>query len=141
MSGEVGHRGKIVPGSAGAIPVHADHVQLVLLELLWGSRARRKVPVEFYTQLNRRENKHFSSHSVSDAGRYLRTAPYCSVLVCMVQYCNGTVPGTSAYVRDRVGMGCGNLRDAIFDARAKEARRLSQIRLRLGDDLHRRERG
>ena len=38
-------------------------------------------------------------------------------------------------------MGCGNLRDAISDARAKEARRLSQIRLRLGDDLHRRERG
>ena len=31
------------------------------------------------------------------------------------------------------------LQDAIPDARAKEARRLSQIRLRLGDDLHRRE--
>ena len=56
-----GHRGKIVPGSAGAIPVHADHVQLVLFELLWGSRARRKVPVEFYTQLTGRENKHFSN--------------------------------------------------------------------------------
>ena len=50
-------------------------------------------------------------------------------------------PGTSACVRGRAGMGCGNLRDAISDARAKEARRLSQIRLRLGDELHRRERG
>ena len=50
-------------------------------------------------------------------------------------------PGTSACVKDRVGMGCGNCQDAIPDARAKEARRLSQIRMRLGDDLHRRERG
>ena len=50
-------------------------------------------------------------------------------------------PGTSACVKNRVGMGCGNCQDAIPDARAKEARRLSQIRLRLGDDLHRRERG
>ena len=29
--------------------------------LLWGSRARRKVPVEFYSQLTGRENKHFSN--------------------------------------------------------------------------------
>ena len=34
---------------------------LVLLELLWGSRARRKVPVDFYSQLSGRENKHFSN--------------------------------------------------------------------------------
>ena len=27
--------------------------------LLWGSRAQRKVPVEFYIQLTGRENKHF----------------------------------------------------------------------------------
>ena len=47
-------------------------------------------------------------------------------------------PGTSACVRGRVDMGCGNRQDAIPDARAKDARRLSQIRLRLGDDLHRR---
>ena len=32
-------------------------------------------------------------------------------------------------------------RDAISDARAKGARRLSQIRQRLREDLHRRERG
>ena len=34
---------------------------LALLELPWGSRAPRKVPVEFYSQLTGRENKHFSS--------------------------------------------------------------------------------
>ena len=43
------------------------------------------------------------------------------------------------YVRGEVGMECGNTQDAVPDARAKAARRLSQIRLRLGDDLHRRE--
>ena len=32
----------------------------------------------------------------------------------------------------------GNHSDVIPDARAKEARRLSRIRMRLGDDLHRR---
>ena len=78
----------------------------------------------------------------------LRTAPYCSVLYRIAPYWYvwyGTVmilyPGTSACVRGRADMGSGNLRDAISDARAKEARRLSQIRLRLGDELHRRERG
>ena len=75
-----------------------------------------------------------------------RTAPYCSVLLRTAPYCYvwyGTVmvlyPDTSACVRGRVDMGCGNRQDAIPDARAKDARRLSQIRLRLGDDLHRRE--
>ena len=32
-------------------------------------------------------------------------------------------------------------RDAVSDARAKEARQLAQIRQRLREDLHRRERG
>ena len=73
LSGEVGHRGKIVPGSAGAIPVHADHVQLVLLELLWRFRARRKVPVEFYSQLTGKENKHFSNS---------RSLTLCTVIGC-----------------------------------------------------------
>ena len=48
-------------------------------------------------------------------------------------------PGTSTYVRGEVGMECGNTQDAVPDASAKAARRLAQIRLRLGDDLHRRE--
>ena len=74
----------------------------------------------------------------------LRTAPYCSVRTAPYWYVwYSTVmvlyPGTSTYVRGEVGMGCGNCQDAIPDARAKAARRLSQIRLRLGDDLHRRE--
>ena len=47
-------------------------------------------------------------------------------------------PGTSMYVRGEVGMDYGNTQDAVPDARAKAARQLSQIRLRLGDDLHRR---
>ena len=34
---------------------------LFAVSVLWGSRARRKVPVEFYTQLSGRENKHFSN--------------------------------------------------------------------------------
>ena len=50
-------------------------------------------------------------------------------------------PGTSACVGGRADTGCGNRQDAIPDARAKEAWRLSRIRLRIGDDLHRRERG
>ena len=46
----------------------------------------------------------------------LRTAPYCTVLVCTVQYCNGTVP---RYVSVREGyrradMGSSKLRDAIL---------------------------
>ena len=61
MTSEVGHLAKIVPRSAGDAKTLRDHVQLVLLELLWGSRARRKVPVEFYSQLTGRENKHFSN--------------------------------------------------------------------------------
>ena len=61
MSGEVGHRGKIVPGSAGGAKTLCDHVLLVCREHLWGSRARRKVPVEFYSQLTGKENKHFSN--------------------------------------------------------------------------------
>ena len=58
---------------------------------------------------------------------------------------NGTVllltlyPGTSTGVRGEVGMDYGNSQDAVPDARAGEARQLSQIRLRLGDDQHRRE--
>ena len=40
VSSKVGHRGKIVPGSAGAVPVPAHPVLLGLLGLLWGSRAR-----------------------------------------------------------------------------------------------------
>ena len=46
---------------------------LVLLELLWGSRARRKVPVEFYSQLTGRENKHFSNS---------RSLTLCTVIGC-----------------------------------------------------------
>ena len=76
----------------------------------------------------------------------VRTAPYCSVLLRTAPYWYvwySTVmvlyPGTSMYVRGEVGMECGNTQDAVPDARAKAARQLSQIRLRLGDDLHRRE--
>ena len=76
----------------------------------------------------------------------VRTAPYCSVLLRTAPYWYvwySTVmvlyPGTSMYVRGEVGMDGGNSQDAIPDACAKAARRLSQIRLRLGDDLHRRE--
>ena len=61
MSGKVGHRGKIFPRAAGGAKTLCDHVLLVCRERLWGSRARRKVPVEFYTQLSGRENKHFSN--------------------------------------------------------------------------------
>ena len=46
---------------------------LVLLELLWGSRARRKVPVDFYSQLSGRENKHFSNS---------RSLTLCTVIGC-----------------------------------------------------------
>ena len=46
---------------------------VVLLELLWGSRARRKVPVEFYSQLTGRENKHFSNS---------RSLTLCTVIGC-----------------------------------------------------------
>ena len=81
-----------------------------------------------------------------DAYGSVRTAPYCSVLLRTAPYWYvwySTVmvlyPGTSMYVRGEVGMECGNTQDAVPDARAKAARRLSQIRLRLGDDLHRRE--
>ena len=92
----------------------------------------------------------FRMNQYKCTGRYGsgRTAPYCSVLLRTAPYWYvwyGTVnvlyPGASACMKDRVGMGCGNCQDAIPDARAKAARRLSQIRLRLGEDLHRRERG
>ena len=73
MSGEVGHRGKIVPGSAGGAKTLCDHLLLVCREHLWGSRARRKVPVEFYSQLTGRENKHFSNS---------RSLTLCTVIGC-----------------------------------------------------------
>ena len=71
--GHGGHRGKIVPSRTGAPECFRGCVQLVLLELLWGSRARRKVPVEFYSQLTGRENKHFSNS---------RSLTLCTVIGC-----------------------------------------------------------
>ena len=44
------------------------------MSVLWGSRARWKVPVEFYSQLSRRENKHFSN----SPSLTLRTAIGCA---------------------------------------------------------------
>ena len=41
--------------------------------VLWGSRARRKVPVGFYSQLTGRENKHFSNS---------RSLTLCTVIGC-----------------------------------------------------------
>ena len=73
MSGKVGHRGKIFPRAAGGAKTLCDHVLLVCRERLWGSRARRKVPVEFYSQLSGRENKHFSNS---------RSLTLCIVIGC-----------------------------------------------------------
>ena len=68
------HLGKIVPGSAGAAQTLPQHMRLVLPELLWGSRALQKVPVEFYIQMNGRENKHFPN----SRSRTLCTASSCA---------------------------------------------------------------
>ena len=72
----------------------------------------------------------------------LRAAPYCSIPLRTGMYCaqlyRYCIPVRQG-VRGEIGMDSGNTQDAVPDARAKAARRLSQIRLRLGDDLHRRE--
>ena len=85
-------------------------------------------------------------YKCTDAYGSVRTAPYCSVLLRTAPYWYvwySTVmvlyPGTYTCVRGELSMECGNTQDAVPDARAKAARQLSQIRLRLGDDLHRRE--
>ena len=60
MTNTFSHRTIVCRLAGGRAVLCCRCTSLVLLELLWGSRARQKVPVGFYTQLTGRENKHFS---------------------------------------------------------------------------------
>ena len=65
---------KNLPVALSPPPRGGEGVSQMCPGLLWGSRAQRKVPVEFYIQMSGRENRHFAN----TRSRTLCTARSCA---------------------------------------------------------------